>query len=319
MNKVEYVDKTVVYIGLFQLIWGHCITDNLKHMWFMLEDKYNYLHEYDYVYLVQSREPENLPENFCRVLDKIGIAREKMITVNAVTQFKNIILPDQCFKLNGVLRQRQFTKEYVALIDKICAGIEPAKEDKIYFTRSAFKNEKDFGSGEKKIDALLGSVGYKVYSPEKLTLEEQVALLKGCSTFVATDGSISHNCVFLKENATLVILRKAKYQNGYQPALNKFKNFNVVYIDSHKSIISDKERPWIGPFFVYPDKKFCTYFCIPYVGFPYIPFFSYVTHPMRIKVVCLIKRVIRKSLKMLGLYKFCISLRDRIRGMETCN
>ena len=47
VNQVEYVDKTVVYIGLFHSIWGHCITDNLKHLWFMLDNKYHYLQDYD--------------------------------------------------------------------------------------------------------------------------------------------------------------------------------------------------------------------------------------------------------------------------------
>lgn len=313
VNQVEYVDKTVVYIGLFHSIWGHCITDNLKHLWFMLDNKYNYLQDYDFVYLTHSNDPTNLPENLCKILNKIGITRDKIITVKTVTQFKSIILPDQCFKLNSIMKQRQYTKEYIALIDKICEGIEPAKEDKIYFTRSALKNKRDYGDGEKKIETLLERIGYKIYSPEKLTLEDQIALLKGCSVFVATDGSISHNAVFLREAATLVILRKAKYQNGYQAAINKIRNFNVVYIDTHKSIVNDKEQPWNGPFFLYPNKKFCTYFDIQYPGFPYISFFSYVIHPIWIKLVSLIKRAIKKVLKILGLYKLYVVLRNKIR------
>ena len=304
VNQVEYVDKTVVYIGLFHSIWGHCITDNLKHLWFMLDNKYNYLQDYDFVYLTLFDDPTNLPENLCKILNKIGITRDKIITVNTVTQFKSIILPDQCFKLNGILKQRQYTKEYISLIDKICEGIEPGKDDKIYFTRSALKNKRDYGDGEKKIDKMLERIGYKVYSPENLTFEEQISLLKGCSVFVSTDGSISHNAIFLKEGATLVILRKAKYQNGYQAAINKIRDFDVVYIDTHKSVMNNKEKPWEGPFFLYPNKKFCTYFNIKYAGFPYISFFSYVIHPICIKLVSLIKRAIKKVLKILGLYKF---------------
>jgi len=40
-EMIDVVDKTVVYIGMFNLIWGHCITDNQKHLWVMLHSEYS--------------------------------------------------------------------------------------------------------------------------------------------------------------------------------------------------------------------------------------------------------------------------------------
>lgn len=296
-ESVSYIDEIVVFIGMFNPIWGHCITDNLKHLWFPLDSKYNYLQNYKFLYLNMSSD-NYLPNNFYEVLSKLGIDREKLLTVNEVTQFKKVIIPDQCFLYNSELRQRQFTQEYINIVDKILNDIEPSNEQKIYFSRTRLKSHKDFIFSEKKLDKLLVSKGYKIVFPETLTLNEQISLLKGCSEFVTTDGSISHNAIFCKNDTKLVIIRKSDYQNGYQAAINKLKDFNIVYIDSNKSIMCNKKQPWVGPFFVYPDKKFCSYLEIKYKGFPFFSFIVYCLRHLFIKFVRLPKRVIKKVLSL---------------------
>ena len=276
VSDVDYIDRTVVYVGMFHTVWGHCITDNLKHLWFTLDGSHHDLCYQDLVYLVMSKSPADLPDNFWKILDRLGIEKERMMTVDRVTRFKSILIPDQCFMLNGELGHRQFTKEYTALIDRLSAGIEPAAYERLYFTRTAFRSHKDLGSGEKRMERMLASIGYEIVCPESLALEEQISLLKGCSIFVSTDGSASHNAVFLKEDATAVIVRKAGYQNGYQAAINKLKRINVVYIDSHKSVMCSRRMPWDGPFFVYPNRRFCSYFGIRYMGFPFASFVVYL-------------------------------------------
>ena len=145
---------------------------------------------------------------------------------------------------------------------------------------------------------LCASKGYKIVFPETLTLNEQISLLKGCSEFVTTDGSTSHNAIFCKNDTKLVIIRKSDYQNGYQAAINKLKDFNIVYIDSNKSIMCNKKQPWVGPFFVYPDKKFCSYLEIKYKGFPFFSFIVYCLRHLFIKFVRFPKRVIKKVLSL---------------------
>ena len=292
-----YVDETVIFIGMFNPIWGHCITDNLKHLWFILDKQYEYLKNYKFLYLNISSE-NYLPKNFFEVLSKLGIDREMLFTVNEVTQFKKIIIPDQCFFYNFELKQRQFTQEYINIVDKISNDIEPSNEQKIYFSRTRFKSHKDFTYTEKKLEKLLVSKGYKIIFPETLTLNEQISLLKGCSEFVTTDGSTSHNAIFCKNGTKLVIIRKTDYQNGYQAVINKLKDFDVVYIDAHKSIMCNKKQPWTGPFFVYPDKNFCSYLEIKYKGFPFFSFIVYCLRNLFVKLVRLPKRVIKKVLSL---------------------
>ena len=38
VESVKYSPATVVYLGLFFHVWGHCITDNIRRLWFLKSD-----------------------------------------------------------------------------------------------------------------------------------------------------------------------------------------------------------------------------------------------------------------------------------------
>ena len=37
-KEIQHSSATVVYLGLFYPVWGHCITDNIRRMWFLTSD-----------------------------------------------------------------------------------------------------------------------------------------------------------------------------------------------------------------------------------------------------------------------------------------
>ena len=39
-NNIPYKNETVVYFGMVVNIWGHCLTDNIKRLWFFLDGSY---------------------------------------------------------------------------------------------------------------------------------------------------------------------------------------------------------------------------------------------------------------------------------------
>ena len=39
-ENIQYVPKTVIYIGMLTEEWGHCITDSLRRLWFLKSDLY---------------------------------------------------------------------------------------------------------------------------------------------------------------------------------------------------------------------------------------------------------------------------------------
>lgn len=132
--------------------------------------------------------------------------------------------------------------------------------DKIYFTRTSLDSSREYG--ENKIEQLFAKRGFKIISPEKLSIIEQLQILLNCKEFSTTEGSIAHNVLFLRPDTKVVILRKANYVNSYQLAVNQIAEVNVTYIDAHKSFFCNKKAPYLGPFYLCTTCHVAKYFAI---------------------------------------------------------
>lgn len=257
-SEVEIVDEEIVYLGMFYDCWGHCITDCLAHLWFVndaeLLERYKNL---KWIYIGFERL-ENMNVNFRRCLEKLGIDESRLQYVSSVTKFRKIYIPDDCFTCDPKIGDRFYTSEYKSLIDRISSGIAPSNHSKVYFTRTAFKNKKDFG--EAAIEDAFRNKGFEIIRPEQLSLDEQIAVLKGCDEFATTEGSVSHNAVFLKEGTKCDIVRKSERRNEYQDTINQMLALKTSYFDSYcRGMEYDKERPWNGPFLLRIDKSLANY------------------------------------------------------------
>ena len=128
--------------------------------------------------------------------------------------------------------------------------------DRIYFTRTALNDRKDFG--EKRVEKLFESAGYKVLSPEKFSVDAQILLMSNCSHVVCTDGSVAHNALFCNSETKVTILLKADYVNGYQMMINDMVGYDLEYVDANHTI-RHRKRPWAGPFYMSPTSHLRAY------------------------------------------------------------
>lgn len=251
-GTTEYIDEAV-YIGMFINIWGHCLTDCMKHLWPILtsDERFKTLP----LVWVPSRPGIKIFENFWKMLDLLGIPREHIKEIQSPTRVNKLWLPDQCYFTDDNNYQRLCTPEYGQLFEKISSFIESGQEEKIYFTRSALTvHNRDYG--EKNVEKVFKRLGYRIYSPEKLTLEQTISLLKGCKSFACTDGSIAHNSLFLPKGTQFTIIRKADTVNSYQSPINQVRDLDVTIIDANWTrFLYNKLAPWDGPFFIYDNAK----------------------------------------------------------------
>lgn len=266
-EDIIQVNRNAIYLGTFFPIWGHCLTDNIKKLWFLKTQQAQNLikNGAELVYVVMMDNKYRLPQNFIDLLRAYGVDILRITQIKKPTRYNNIYVPD-----NSLYRKGEtifYTKEFKETRDIILNNIPKCDipvYDKIYFSRTHLRNGKqDFG--EKRIEDVFRYLGYKIFYPEQLTLAEQVALLQNCTYFAATEGSTSHNSIFCKEGITVSIIRKGSYLNNYQPTINAMCNLNVTYIDSHLSIFADKNRVWNGPFFLYVNNNLLKFAGIPSV------------------------------------------------------
>lgn len=261
-HTVQQSEATAIYMGFYNGCWGHAITDNLKKLWFLQTETCRQLvaQGAKLIYLTIDNKPQ--PQYVYRLFALAGVDLGALELVTELKQFHKIIIPDNSFVADR--GQRYFTREYVATIDDIknAAREYEAKAvhrerrsypEKIYFTRTHLKSQRDLG--EKEIEKQFQGLGYAVIAPEEYAVEEQVLFLMNCKAFATTEGSISHNVVFTPSGTEVTIIRKCNDVNKYQMAVNEVANSEVTYIDAHHSSRAPKEAPWAGPFYLYHNRN----------------------------------------------------------------
>lgn len=247
-DKFRRVEASAIYVGCLYSVWGHAFLDNLRRLWFLSSVDGKKLMA-DGARLIYVNHYRSAPgENFWKLVRMLGLPAERFEQVDDFTQFSTIYLPDAsfCYAENA-----SFSDEHNALIERILADV-PADNrfEKVYFTRACLRGQQWRDYGEYKIERVFKRMGYAIFCPEKLTLDEQLLLLKNCREFVAAEGSIAHNSIFCQPGTRLTILRKADYVNNYQLAINEMRSLDVTYVDIHHSVPPYPKSIMIGPFYL---------------------------------------------------------------------
>lgn len=235
----------VIYLGDYLNIWGHCITDNLKKLWFIRTDIGKDYIKKGYRLICTLFNATRLSPNFIKLLEYLGIDAKLIDIVPYGTSFEEIIIPQDSLG-ESHKSYKEFEDTINIIRDQI--PIDPTLPQKVYFSRSRLNNGRDFG--EKNIEEVFAKLGYCIIYPEQLPLEKQLLLLKNCKEFAATEGSVSHVMMFCQDGVKCNIIRKTVSFNGYQFTINSIRKVIVCYIDAHLSLFQIFDNSF-GPFFLY--------------------------------------------------------------------
>jgi len=222
-NNIEYINEDIVYIGPIKKSISHFYLETFCRCWFFLnEGNLNY----KIAYTVQKgEEPKwNLVYEF---LEGIGIKRENLIEIKNPTKFKTVIVPEQACEL-----QKSYHPLYKALFDKLKEGVEPLSYKKVYFSKKYvgkvwFNRSLNYYL----LDKIFKNKGYKIMYPEKMSIKETIAALKGCEEFAAQSGSNAHNALFVSDNSKVIVFNRSAHVHPHQTMIDKMRNLNTTYID----------------------------------------------------------------------------------------
>lgn len=308
ITEYAYDDSEVYYLGTFHPCWGHEITDGTRLLWGLFTElcTFDKPDNLRFVYTLRDcNKPLN--QNFKDLLSSIGIKDETLICLHKPTKFKRVFIADESYWYNSYSSEkRTFSKTYADMFELLIRKIIPTTnkpEKVVYFSRSAWKKgNPDFG--EKYIeDAFVNYKNCEVIYPEKLSFIEMVSLLQNTATLITTEGSISHNALFMQKGTNLVIIRKAGFISYYQLMINQIKDLNVTYIDSHLTHhFYNKKTPYYGPFFLYVNDSLARYLHIK----PHFPLITYCHY--RIHIFC--RKLYVQSIRI------AICIRSKIRKIQ---
>lgn len=269
----DYIDEEVVYIGSLARIYGHTFTDNIAKVWYVLENKPKDLRIAYSAYWKNSAIPQYIIVFF----KLLGLDINQFIHITKPTRFKKVFVPDSAFirhrTKDSIAQTHVKMKELYTLMvnnsKEFCPSDITENYQKVYFSRTRpkgtpnrYNNFRDLN--ESDLEKAFRKQGYNIIRPEQLSVISQIYILQHCSSFVATEGSISHNSVFVQDGADVVILKKGKWINRYQLALTLLRNNPTTYVDCHHSTpLNNSQYPHEGPFFLE-----CTRHLESYLGVP---------------------------------------------------
>lgn len=241
----EYIDKEVIFLGLYMGSFGHSITEGLNRLWFLLKN--NPINNYCYISQVDRDDSYNLFKLF-------GLKPENLIRITKNTQFKKIIIPSASMRLYD-----KYSDEYKETINKITNNIKPAKYKKIYISRVKAIISFTQTIGEENIEHIFKENGFKILYPEREKLETVISLMKGAEIVAGVVGTNMHNILFAKDNIKAINLNRSNNGVGFQIVIDKMKNNESYYIDSYYQPIPTNVGSAV-PFLIYPTNYTKSFF-----------------------------------------------------------
>lgn len=215
----EYFNESVIYGGVAYFhAYGHFLLESTARLWFVLQNSED---TRPVVFI-----PVGKPERYMEFFDLLGISRKRLIFINRPVRFKEIAVPEMSSHLEG-----GYTEEFMLPFRKAVENVPAEKYDKIYLTRRRF----EFGNvcGEEILEKIFKANGYKIVSPERLSVKRQIALMKGAKSVVSVLGSATHNAIFCKKGTECVILNRAVNVCKAQMLVNSAAELDWCYVDTY--------------------------------------------------------------------------------------
>ncbi len=263
--KSEFVDKKVVYCGVYNGHYGHLLVQSSVCLWYTLlqDDTVD-----NYVFFSENKE---LPKgNIKEFFDILGVT-DKLLFVSKPTRFREMIVPGEAFSCWHGFGSEKFCEMLDEMARRVKIDAKWKTFDKVYLSRCK-SGYLSIVYGEKSIEEFYKNNGYQIVYPETITLSHLIYILQNAKEIAVISGSLHHNVLFAKNGTKVTIIEREAYNNFFQVCINQIKNLDVTYVDANFCIYPMLEQN--GPFVVsclgklqdyakdndmnMPDEKFLT-------------------------------------------------------------
>lgn len=228
-ESVHRINETVIYAGnVPRNHWGHFLIDYSTRLWYAVEHP-----EIKIAFCVKYGDVDfSFIPVIWRFLELLGIEKKRIILVSSIYQCKKIIIPEPSY-----IRGTHASKQYVRMFDIVASHINPVRKETakmIYFTRTGYDRAEQKENGEKMLENLFSKNGFRIFSPEKYTLDEQIYMINSCKVIAGVSGSCLHNLLFANSKKICIVCNKTYILNLPQIDIFKLRNLPHFYIDAYE-------------------------------------------------------------------------------------
>ena len=258
-------NETVVFGGVIFSHFGHFILESLTRLWWLLENPDCNL-KVVFISHLEGAPPSSFFWEFMRMLD---LEDDRIFIVDKPSQFKSIIIPDQSAYIG-----LGYTDKFIDIYNKIRDSVEPAAHRKIYLTRTQLPRQDTVG--EKYFMRYYEKLGFKAIAPEKLPLEEQIAIMAGAEEVVCVSGTLQHLALFCRDGVKQTVLQRHVKLLPIFRIVDQARKIDATYVDvsmnflpggySTNAFLLAPSQSWYKYIadnnMLYPDEDACLNDCV---------------------------------------------------------
>lgn len=248
---VDSIDGEVVYLGYLNNHWGHLLIDYSVRLYYFLEKDRP---ELKYAYVVDENSSFQMIANVARFFELLGI-RDRLLLVNHITKCDRIILPEPSYITNGYYSDAHL-RVFDTIAEKVDCSAYPTY-NKVYYARKNVQKAQGSEVGEAEVVRLFEQNGFTVISPETLSLDEQIAIIRNTDVLAGLSGSLAHNLLFAAPGQQMIVLNKTHNVNMAQFDVDFIKQTKTLYIDAY--LAKFPVNNGMGPFFVVVSDELLRY------------------------------------------------------------
>lgn len=249
---IDYRDETVVFFGVLYPHYCHAILEMLSRIWYFLD--------HPVCKAVYIADPEIKEEKcFLDFVKAFGFPLEKLERVTKPTRFKQIIVPEQSFRLHD-----KFHKKHTEVLQRIKDNLPLQKNDlyriekkqhprkaawlwiknklglirpehyrRVYLLKDpAFTTQGTPRFSDRHVGEIFEKNGYKLINPERISVTDVVKVLGLCEDLVAQSGTNAHQVWWMKDATKVTVLNKSRHACQIQNTLSQMKNMDTTYVDA---------------------------------------------------------------------------------------
>lgn len=226
--------KKAIYLGCIIRHWGHFLVEGISRWWFLLNDEQ--YKDYELCYMVYEQQRDYIS----KIMDLFGLDKSRLHKIECSTIYDELIIPEASTEF-----EQFWSEEYKNTIKQITKNVKPIYNRRIYLSRQKFG---DHLLGEKVFAKTFKRNGYKIIYPERLSIEKQIALMKGAEEIACISGTTAHNLIFASDKTRCTILERSTSPNIAQLILNDMNNLDVSHVKASFSFLPTADG--YGPFLV---------------------------------------------------------------------
>ncbi len=274
-EEIREINEDVIYIPCIPNHWGHFLLDVVSRLWYVLESTCKI------AFCISGFPDGKLIPNIQEFFELLGCSEDRLIAVDKPVRFRRIMIPEPALLQDC---EWYYHPKYMETIDKVKNAVlqsEQAKNfkayQKIYFTRTKLKTNWYNEAGEKIIEDTFRKNGFQIFSPELLSLSEQIFLISNCREIASLSGTIPHNIVFADKDVHFIILSRTAHPNSLQVMFNHMTEIDYTIIDVYHNI---KKPSYYGsgPFWVEYNNNLKSYMADHWENAKYPGIFSVISN-----------------------------------------